>query len=98
MTEPTDSVGSDIGKYLAGGGVSGVIVAGLYLLYKCCNRRQFTSKCCGGEMTVGNNEPAAQVVVMQASPHAAPLDSRRTSQQIPELVLEPRAENVEHEK
>ena len=94
----SDPVASDIGKYLAGGGVSGVIVASLYLVYKCCNRRQFTSKCCGGEMTVGNNEPSAQVVVMQASPHVAPLDSRRASQQIPELVLEPRTENVEHDE
>ena len=95
-----DPVASDIGKYLAGGGVSGVIVAGLYLVYKCCNRRKFSSKCCGGEINVGDNQEhhQAPVVVLQSSPPApAPPSSRRESQ-IPDLVLEPRAENVEHDK
>ena len=85
-----DPVAADIGKYLAGGGVSGVIVAVLYLAYKCCNKRQFQSKCCGGEMNVGNNEPGP-VVVVQSSPTHAP---RPESQQIPELSLEPNAEPI----
>jgi hypothetical protein len=76
---------AEIGKYLAGGGVSGVIVAALYLIYKCCNKRQFTSKCCGNEMTVGNNETPQVVAVVQPSPQSHP---RPGSQQMPELCLE----------
>lgn len=86
----TDATASDIGKFVAGGGVSGAIVASLYLLYKCCNRKKFTSKCCGGEMTVGNNEEHASVVVLQQSPQIPASGSRPVS----ELVLEPPTENV----
>jgi len=88
MAEQQDNTPAEIGKYLAGGGVSGVIVAALYLIYKCCNKRQFTSKCCGNEMTVGNNEPPKVVAVVQPSPQSHP---RPGSQQMPELVLEPAA-------
>jgi hypothetical protein len=86
---------SDIGKFLAGGGISGAVVAGLFILYKCCERRRFNSKCCGGEMTVGNNEPTPVVAVqIQASPE---LHSKRNSQQIPPLELSPAAENTHNQ-
>jgi hypothetical protein len=78
---------TEIGKYIAGGGVSGAVVAGMYLLYKCCYRKKFTSKCCGGEMIVGESESQMQLSVqVQPSPS---LEARRTSLHVPEFVLEP---------
>jgi hypothetical protein len=48
-----------IENYVAGGGVSAGIVAGLYIMYKCCYRKKVRSKCCGGELDV-SNEPVVQ--------------------------------------
>lgn len=45
-------------NYLATGGVSGGIMAGLYIAYKCCYRRKFRSKCCGSEVDVSAGEPS----------------------------------------
>jgi hypothetical protein len=59
----------DIGNYLAGGGVSGAIIAGLYIAYKCCYRRKFHSKCCNAEMDVGASEPSPQLEVKPAFEH-----------------------------
>ena len=47
----------DIGKFAASGGISTAMIAGLYILYKCCYRRKIRSKCCGGEMSV-SDEPS----------------------------------------
>ena len=47
-------------NYLASGGVSGAIIAGLYLAYKCCYRRKFHSKCCGSEMDLSAGEPSPE--------------------------------------
>lgn len=47
----------DIGKVMASGGISSAMIAGLYILYKCCYRRKIRSKCCGGEMSV-SDEPS----------------------------------------
>ncbi len=48
----------DAGNMIAGGGVSGGIVAVLYVLYKCCYRRKFHSKCCGASMDVDGGAPS----------------------------------------
>jgi hypothetical protein len=50
----------DLQNYLASGGVSGAIIAGLYIAYKCCYRRKFHSKCCGGEMDVGSGQSSPE--------------------------------------
>ena len=47
----------DIGKVMASGGISSAMIAALYILYKCCYRRKFRSRCCGGEMSV-SDEPS----------------------------------------
>lgn len=47
----------DIGKFAASGGISTAMIAGLYLMYKCCYRKKIRSKCCGGEMSV-SDEPS----------------------------------------
>lgn len=72
----------DIGTGLAGGGITGVIVASLYVVYKCCYRKKFSSKCCGAEMNVENDvaiPPEAEAVTIpekvmsrQATPVSAP--------------------------
>lgn len=47
----------DVGKFMATGGISSAMVAGLYVMYKCCYRRKCRSRCCGGEMSV-SDEPS----------------------------------------
>lgn len=49
---------SNFGSIVAGGGVSSAIIATLYMLYKCCYRRKFHSKCCGASMDVDAGEPS----------------------------------------
>lgn len=42
----------EIGNYIASGGVSGAIIAVLYVGYKCCYRKKFKSSCCGASMDI----------------------------------------------
>jgi hypothetical protein len=44
------------GGYAASGGITGAILASLYIAYKCCYRKKFHSKCCGAEMDVKTDE------------------------------------------
>jgi len=62
---------------IAGGGVSGGIVAVLYVLYKCCYRRKFHSKCCGATMDVdgGAPSPTEQPVQLEMPRMATPKPS-----------------------
>jgi hypothetical protein len=72
----------DIGTGLAGGGITGAIMAALYVAYKCCYRKKFHSKCCGAEMDVQADTAApsdAEVVAVaeaimsrQATPVVGP--------------------------
>lgn len=54
-----------------GGGVSGVIMAGLYLAYKCCYRKKLRSKCCGAEMDIETDEAAQPDTPRPPTPAAA---------------------------
>jgi len=67
----------DAGNMIAGGGVSGGIVAVLYVLYKCCYRRKFHSKCCGATMDVdgGAPSPTEQPVQLEMPRMATPKPS-----------------------
>lgn len=47
----------DISRVAASGGVSSLMIASLYMLYKCCYRKKIRSRCCGGEMSV-SDEPS----------------------------------------
>jgi hypothetical protein len=78
----------DIGGYLASGGVSGGIVAALYMMYKCCYRRKFHSKCCGAEMDVGAGEPSPQQEARVTFEHVKPTPR-------PSPVLKGEAKEVE---
>jgi hypothetical protein len=82
----------DVGNYLASGGVSGAVIAGLYLFYKCCYKRKFHSKCCGGEMDIGAGEatpPSTEVQPHFPTPKPSPaLAAQRVSVEIPPLVLD----------
>ena len=83
----------DIGGYLASGGVSGAVVAGLYIAYKCCYRRKFHSKCCGAEMDVGAGEPSPRETVVSFEPKPTPQPSpalgaaKAKEVEIPPLVV-----------
>jgi hypothetical protein len=63
----------DINNGLAGGGITGAIVASLYLAYKCCYRKKFKSSCCGAEMNI-EADAAAQVEV-----EVPPVQSRQAT-------------------
>lgn len=81
----------DVGNYLASGGVSGAVIAGLYLFYKCCYKRKFHSKCCGGEMDIGAGEPSPPKDVQPHFPTPKPSPAHaaeKTSIEIPPLVLD----------
>ncbi len=88
---------SQIGSVIAGGGVSSAIIATLYVLYKCCYRRKFHSKCCGASMDVDAGEPtptgqsAPTIVNVQASP--ALKAEQPPKLDLPELEL---ADHVRH--
>ena len=84
----TDRTGTDVGKYLAGGGVSGAVVACVYMVYKLCKGRAIKSSCCGGEMSVGSNEHATYIV--QSSPTIDPVAPGKRP---PSITLEPHKEN-----
>lgn len=85
----------DVSSYLASGGVSGAIIAGLYIAYKCCYRRKFHSKCCGGEMDVGSGQaspttkeaPFEPPVIKTPKPSPA-LSAEKTTIEIPALDLD----------
>ena len=69
---------SQIGSVIAGGGVSSAIIATLYVLYKCCYRRKFHSKCCGASMDMDadqssptNEKPT--VIEVHTTPRASPI-------------------------
>jgi hypothetical protein len=51
---------NSIGSYIAGGGVSGAIIAAAFLLYKLCAHRRFRSSCCGAsvDMRDDNGQPS----------------------------------------
>lgn len=51
---------SNVGSYIAGGGVSGAIIAAAFLLYKLCAHRRFRSSCCGAtvDMRDDNGQPS----------------------------------------
>jgi len=67
----------EAGSLLAGGGVSGGIVAALFIASKCCYRRKFHSKCCGAEMDVdgGAPSPTEQPVQLEMPRMATPKPS-----------------------
>jgi hypothetical protein len=48
-----------LGGYAASGGITGAIIASLYIAYKCCYRKKFHSKCCGAEMDVETDNKVA---------------------------------------
>lgn len=75
------------GSLLAGGGVSGGIVAALFIAYKCCYRRKFHSKCCGAEMDVDGGAPSP---TRQEQPVALEMPKMATPK--PSPVLKPQAE------
>lgn len=75
----------NFGKYIAGGGVSGAVIAGLYLAYKCCYRRKIRSKCCGGEMSFENEAVMTVPVIPQPSPS---LTASSTTARPPSMNLE----------
>jgi hypothetical protein len=77
-------------NYLASGGVSGAIIAGLYLAYKCCYRRKIHSKCCGSEMDLSAGEPSPQKEIQPSftSPRPSPaLTAEKAAIEIPPLIL-----------
>lgn len=53
---------NNIGSYIAGGGVSGAIIAIAFVLYKLCNHRRFRSQCCGAtvDMRDDNGQPSPE--------------------------------------
>lgn len=61
----------DIGTGLAGGGITGAIVASLYFAYKCCYRKKFKSRCCGVSMDI-EADTAAPVDIESPAPPAPP--------------------------
>lgn len=65
-----------IQNYIAGGGVSGGIVAGLFIMYKCCYRKKLHSKCCGGELDLSSEPEQAVRVELQPSPSVAPVAAK----------------------
>lgn len=78
---------------IAGGGITGAIVAGLFIGYKCCYRKKFKSKCCGAEMDV--QEDAAVEVTREAEMPAKPpsrvptpsLSPQKATEEVPSLQL-----------
>jgi len=62
----------DIGTGLAGGGITGAIMAALYVAYKCCYRKKFHSKCCGAEMDVQADAAAPVDIESPAPPPPTP--------------------------
>lgn len=48
--------------YVASGGITGAIIAALYIAYKCCYRKKFHSKCCGAEIDLKNDGPPSPEV------------------------------------
>jgi hypothetical protein len=75
----------EAGSLLAGGGVSGGIVAALFIAYKCCYRRKFHSKCCGAEMDVDGGAPSPTEQPVQ-------LEMPRMATPKPSPVIKPQAE------
>ena len=77
----------DIGNYIATGGVSGAIMAGLYIAYKCCYRKKFKSSCCGASMDISadaniqaespieRKEVHLEMPEMKPTPHPTPKPS-----------------------
>jgi hypothetical protein len=72
----------DIGTSIAGSGVTGGIIAALYIGYKCCYRKKFKSKCCGAEMNV---EADSAVTVSEETPQPQPQQPPPTPQRTPQL-------------
>jgi hypothetical protein len=83
----------EVNNYLASGGVSGAIIAGLYIAYKCCYRRKIHSKCCGGEIDVDGGQPSPAIVKETTfeptkTPKPSPaLVAEKTAIEIPPLIL-----------
>ena len=51
---------ASVGNYLAGGGISGCVIAVSFLIYKMCVHRRFRSSCCGATVDLrdDNGQPS----------------------------------------
>ena len=67
----------EINNGLAGGGITGAIIASLYIGYKCCYRKKFHSKCCGAEMDVETDAKAQEETTIEMA-QAAPVSRQAT--------------------
>ena len=67
----------EINTGLAGGGITGAIIAALYIGYKCCYRKKFHSKCCGAEMDVETDTKAQADTTIEVA-QAAPMSRQAT--------------------
>lgn len=88
---------NQIGSVIAGGGVSSAIIASLYMLYKCCYRRKFRSKCCGATMDLDESQPSptqsAPPTIINVQPSPALKAEKAPELELPQLDL---AEHVRH--
>lgn len=60
------SDGISLGQLLGVTSGTGAAIVGVYLAYKICIRKKFSSKCCGGEFNIQNQDSNPQAVVQVA--------------------------------
>jgi cytoskeletal protein RodZ len=78
----------EIGNYIASGGVSGVIMAGLYVAYKCCYRKKFKSSCCGASMDI-SADPNVQLEEEKSASASAAAPTSRPASVVLQMVPPP---------
>lgn len=76
---------ASFGSVAAGGGVTGAIVVGLYLLYKCCYRKKLHSKCCGASLDIEAGE-ASPVEEKAPTPKPSPMLKPVPSPESPPII------------
>lgn len=65
----------NIQTIMAGGGISGAISVGGFILYKLCYKRHCKSKCCGADIEIGDEQPTATHPTPAPPPTPAPSPS-----------------------
>lgn len=73
---------------LSAGGIGGVIVAVVFILYKCCQNKKLHSKCCGGELDVSEDKGSPRVPppTPSGTPQLKPIHAERKISDIDVIV------------